>query len=192
MISLPGIPKCISASASGHRPGSVNKGLGVWTQARALASRRLGAAYHPETPIEGWAPPGRCGVLTHAADLMLCAGAHFPYPGSTPAPGRCGVAYRPYPVDGHPLVGFAADGLYVCVTHSGMTLGPHLGRLVAGEVSVYVCVTHSGMTLGPHLGRLVAGEVSVYVCVTHSRMSLCSRLGRCERCRFGFGAVIGS
>lgn len=42
----------------------------------------------------------------------------------------------PWPADGHPIVGCSAAcaGLYVCVTHSGMTLAPLLGRLVAEEV----------------------------------------------------------
>lgn len=45
------------------------------------------------------------------------------------------VGHRPYPKDGHPVVGFATEGLYVCTSHSGMTLAPYLTQLAAGEIS---------------------------------------------------------
>ena len=41
---------------------------------------------------------------------------------------------RPLPLDGFPLVGWLTDGCYVAVTHSGITLGPHLARLAAAEI----------------------------------------------------------
>ncbi|MGI5321372.1 NAD(P)/FAD-dependent oxidoreductase [Actinomadura nitritigenes] len=41
---------------------------------------------------------------------------------------------RPLPVDGYPLVGPQLPGLYTVVTHSGITLAPHLAELVAQEV----------------------------------------------------------
>ena len=44
------------------------------------------------------------------------------------------VGTRPMPVDGLPIVGPAVAGLYVVVTHSGMTLGPLLGELAAAEL----------------------------------------------------------
>jgi glycine/D-amino acid oxidase-like deaminating enzyme len=46
------------------------------------------------------------------------------------------VGVRPMPPDGHPIVGPlpGVEGFYVVVTHSGVTLGPLLGRLVADEV----------------------------------------------------------
>lgn len=48
---------------------------------------------------------------------------------------RLGV--RALPADGLPVVGWAPGlaGLYLAVTHSGMTLAPLLGRLVAAEVA---------------------------------------------------------
>ncbi len=44
---------------------------------------------------------------------------------------------RPMPDDGHPLVGPVAglEGAYVAVTHSGVSLAPLLGRLVAREIA---------------------------------------------------------
>ena len=46
------------------------------------------------------------------------------------------VAKYPYPADAHPIVGWlpGQDNVYVAVTHSGATLGPLLGRLVAEEI----------------------------------------------------------
>jgi glycine/D-amino acid oxidase-like deaminating enzyme len=46
------------------------------------------------------------------------------------------VGMRPMPVDGHPLIGPlpAARGAYLAVMHSGVTLAPGAGRLVAKEL----------------------------------------------------------
>lgn len=43
---------------------------------------------------------------------------------------------RPMPVDGYPAVGRArgVDGLYIASMHSGITLAPIIGQLVAGEL----------------------------------------------------------
>jgi glycine/D-amino acid oxidase-like deaminating enzyme len=45
------------------------------------------------------------------------------------------VGQRAYPADGHTVAGHAGAGrLYVLATHSGITLGPLLGRLAAAEL----------------------------------------------------------
>ncbi|HEX2526889.1 MAG TPA: FAD-binding oxidoreductase [Geminicoccus sp.] len=46
------------------------------------------------------------------------------------------IGYRPMPSDGFPIVGRARghDGLYVAVTHSGITLAPAIGMFVAEEI----------------------------------------------------------
>ena len=44
------------------------------------------------------------------------------------------IGIRSLPEDRLPIVGPARDGLYVVATHSGMTLAPALGELVAGEI----------------------------------------------------------
>jgi glycine/D-amino acid oxidase-like deaminating enzyme len=46
------------------------------------------------------------------------------------------VGYRPIPEDGLPLVGRIGSivGLYIVVTHSGITLAPAIGRLVTQEI----------------------------------------------------------
>lgn len=41
---------------------------------------------------------------------------------------------RPMPSDGYPLIGWLQPGLYIAVTHSGMTLAPYLARLITGEI----------------------------------------------------------
>ncbi len=47
------------------------------------------------------------------------------------------VCIRPMPVDGQSIVGRlpGAPGLYVAVTHSGVTLAAHLSRLIAAELT---------------------------------------------------------
>jgi glycine/D-amino acid oxidase-like deaminating enzyme len=42
---------------------------------------------------------------------------------------------RPLPADGYPLIGFQRPGLYTAVTHSGITLAPHLAALIAQELA---------------------------------------------------------
>jgi glycine/D-amino acid oxidase-like deaminating enzyme len=46
------------------------------------------------------------------------------------------VGMRPMPTDGHPVIGPlpTVRGAYVAVMHSGVTLAPVAGRLVAEEV----------------------------------------------------------
>lgn len=43
-------------------------------------------------------------------------------------------ANRPIPCDGLPAIGFSDHGLYVAVSHSGITLGPLIGELAAYEI----------------------------------------------------------
>ena len=49
---------------------------------------------------------------------------------------RIMMGKRPVPLDGFPVVGVPNDvsGIYVAAMHSGITLAPLIGRLVAGEV----------------------------------------------------------
>ncbi|WP_329154069.1 FAD-dependent oxidoreductase [Streptomyces sp. NBC_01456] len=46
------------------------------------------------------------------------------------------VAHRPIPADGFPSVGAvpSVPGYYEAVSHSGITLGPVIGRLLASEI----------------------------------------------------------
>jgi glycine/D-amino acid oxidase-like deaminating enzyme len=47
------------------------------------------------------------------------------------------LGWRPLPADGFSAVGSLAglDGYYLVFTHSGVTLGPYLGTLVADEIA---------------------------------------------------------
>jgi D-hydroxyproline dehydrogenase subunit beta len=47
------------------------------------------------------------------------------------------VCVRPMPADGQPIVGWlpGSSGLYVAVTHSGVTLGAYLAQLIATELA---------------------------------------------------------
>ena len=47
------------------------------------------------------------------------------------------VCVRPMPADGQSIVGWlpGVPGVYVAVTHSGVTLGAYLGELIAAEVA---------------------------------------------------------
>jgi glycine/D-amino acid oxidase-like deaminating enzyme len=76
----------------------------------------------PDVSLEG------CRVMLEAATDLFPALA-----GRTVAEARIGE--RPIAKDGLPAVGkIGAEGHYVVVTHSGITLGPILGRLVASEI----------------------------------------------------------
>ena len=46
------------------------------------------------------------------------------------------LGFRPLPKDSHPIVGFPAGhpDIYITVMHSGITLGPLIGRLAATEI----------------------------------------------------------
>ena len=86
-----------------------------------------------ERTVEPDAPPGIDSPL--AAELLRRAGLllrHFD--GAHLESLRVGV--RPLPVDGRSVVGWApgVEGLYVVVTHSGITLAPVVGELAAKEV----------------------------------------------------------
>ncbi len=47
------------------------------------------------------------------------------------------IGWRPLPLDGHPVLGFSdsASNVYIAVTHSGVTLAPILGKLIAQELN---------------------------------------------------------
>ena len=68
------------------------------------------------------------GVL-HAMQDLLCGGASL-------AVDYHIVAHRPIPEDGFPIVGRSAaiEGLYLAVTHSGITLAPLIGRYLTDEI----------------------------------------------------------
>jgi glycine/D-amino acid oxidase-like deaminating enzyme len=74
--------------------------------------------------------------LQHARALLAQAARFFPVLAGA-AVDRWWLAYRAMPVDRLPIVGPLPwlEGLYLAVSHSGVTLAPVLGRLVAREVA---------------------------------------------------------
>jgi len=62
--------------------------------------------------------------------------------GNAPLTYKREVGSKPMPKDGFPIVGYVEPGLYAAVTHSGMTLSPLIGQLVAAEVKeqVSLCI----------------------------------------------------
>ncbi len=72
----------------------------------------------------------------HAHELLAQAARFFPALGGVPVRRRI-LAWRAMPADRLPIVGPVPwlDTLYVAVTHSGVTVAPALGRLVAREIA---------------------------------------------------------
>jgi glycine/D-amino acid oxidase-like deaminating enzyme len=72
----------------------------------------------------------------HAHGLLAQAARFFPALRGVPARRRI-LAWRAMPADRLPIVGPVPwlDELYVAVTHSGVTVAPALGRLVAQEIA---------------------------------------------------------
>jgi glycine/D-amino acid oxidase-like deaminating enzyme len=72
---------------------------------------------------------------THADELLTRAAHYLPAlrgVAAQPVP----VGYRPMPLDGLPVLGFAAavPNLYIALMHSGVTLAPLVGALVPLEI----------------------------------------------------------
>jgi glycine/D-amino acid oxidase-like deaminating enzyme len=74
--------------------------------------------------------------LDHARVLLAQAARFFPVLAGVPVE-RWWLAWRAMPADRLPIVGPLPwlGSLYLAVSHSGVTLAPVLGRLVAGEVA---------------------------------------------------------
>ena len=71
----------------------------------------------------------------HADELLARAAEYIPAlkgAAAIPVP----VGYRPMPVDGFPVVGFAAKApnVYLALTHSGVTLAPLIAQLTTMEI----------------------------------------------------------
>ena len=91
----------------------------------------------------------------HADDLLARALRYLPgLAGARAVP--VPVGWRPMPLDGYPVMGFASEApnLYVALTHSGVTLAPALSQLAAQEIC-------DGMpadaVLGPYRPQRFAG-----------------------------------
>ena len=91
----------------------------------------------------------------HADDLLARARCYLPgLAGAQAAP--VPVGWRPMPLDGYPVMGFAteAPNMYVALTHSGVTLAPALSQLAAQEICDR---TPAEEVLGPYRPQRFAG-----------------------------------
>ena len=72
---------------------------------------------------------------SHADDLLSRAACYLPALAAAAAI-SVPVGWRPMPLDGYPVLGFAdeAPNLYIALTHSGVTLAPALSQLAAQEI----------------------------------------------------------
>ena len=101
----------------------------------------------------------------HADDLLARACRYLPglnNAEAVPVP----VGWRPMPLDGYPVMGFASEAtnLYVALTHSGVTLAPALTQLAAQEICDG---TPADAVLGPYrpqrFADLTAEEVAAAI-----------------------------
>ena len=104
----------------------------------------------------------------HADDLLVRARRYLPGIGdaqAVPVP----VGWRPMPLDGYPVMGFApqAPNLYVALTHSGVTLAPALSQLAAQEICDGA---PADAVLGPYRPQRFAGLTPEQMAaITHPR-----------------------
>jgi glycine/D-amino acid oxidase-like deaminating enzyme len=79
-------------------------------------------------------------LLVGATALMHRASDYLPgFPALELAPSaHARIGVRPMPEDGLPIVGPLAEAptVYIAATHSGITLGPYLGDLIAREIAL--------------------------------------------------------
>jgi glycine/D-amino acid oxidase-like deaminating enzyme len=114
-------------------PGRVIYAPGVHFRADVSGGLLLGADDVDEHTTEA-TPPG--APPPFAEPLLQRLRRHFPAARSASlAEVRVGV--RPMPADGHTIAGLVPGlgNIWVLVTHSGITLGPLLGRLIAQEIA---------------------------------------------------------
>ena len=91
----------------------------------------------------------------HADDLLSRACRYLPgLSGAQAVP--VPVGWRPMPLDGYPVMGFASEApnLYVALTHSGVTLAPALSQLAAQEICDGI---QAEAVLGPYRPQRFAG-----------------------------------
>ncbi|GLY43219.1 D-amino-acid oxidase [Amycolatopsis sp. NBRC 101858] len=118
-VRAPGIAlRCVV-----HSPGlNLRPAAGGHTVVQALD---LNAGVDPADP------PSPDGPI--AREIARRLSAVLPEP--APAPDiDLRVGFRSLPADGHTIAGFGSPRVYCLVSHSGVTLGPLLGRLAATEL----------------------------------------------------------
>ncbi|WP_165874418.1 NAD(P)/FAD-dependent oxidoreductase [Rubrobacter taiwanensis] len=135
----------VAGMAGSPLPLAPRRGLLVRLEVRGAPLRRV--LHAPEVNLR---PDGAGYLIAHhesvdrrlggkderrlAVELLERARGILPVPEARVSGVRVGT--RPVPADGYPSVGAAPGipGYYEAVTHSGVTLGPLLGRLLACEI----------------------------------------------------------
>jgi glycine/D-amino acid oxidase-like deaminating enzyme len=140
----------IDLALTATTPGSGTRGLTVTID--GITPRPDRVIHAPELNLR---PEGDSRLLLEANDIdvqvditsgndhlddraqELLTRARMLIPGATSARTvEASLCVRPLPLDGHPLIGPVSDkhGLYIAVTHSGITLAPTLARHVTLEL----------------------------------------------------------
>lgn len=101
--------------------------VGPGLELRQLADGRLLGSGHYAGSDPGTDPQQTAEALLDVIRAGVKGGEALRLGGYT-------IGHRPVPRDGLPIVGPAAPGLHVAVTHSGVTLAPVIGRFVAEEL----------------------------------------------------------
>ncbi|MEV4934152.1 FAD-binding oxidoreductase [Sphingobium sp. LMA1-1-1.1] len=72
----------------------------------------------------------------HHGEMLIARTAEYMPAIAEAKPTKILLGFRPYPLDNRPIIGPVpgAGGVYVVVTHSGITLAPILGRYAAQEI----------------------------------------------------------
>lgn len=123
LVFTPPIPTCLRRVVRAPRCHMRPDGAGRLVLQMDDTDQAVGADTAPTPDL----PP--------AQDLVRRAAGVLPgIDGAAPEAVRIGI--RPIPSDGFSAVGPVSglDGFYLVVTHSGVTLGPFLGRAVADEI----------------------------------------------------------
>ena len=74
-------------------------------------------------------------ALQHANRIIAIAAQYLPEIKNVEVE-DVSIGWRPLPIDGHPVLGFSeqVENVYIATMHSGVTLAPIIGKLVAKEV----------------------------------------------------------
>ena len=80
--------------------------------------------------------PARVLAQEHAARMIAIAERFLPGIGAAKLQDAY-IGWRPLPLDGHPVLGASAarPDVYLAVMHSGVSLAPIVGQLVAHELT---------------------------------------------------------
>ena len=144
----------LAEMAGVHVPQEDSPGVVVSTEPLPPVLRNVAALYAPPVGAGGQEVhirQGNDGVVLmgegsqeslarddspeHAAEILARASTYLPeLKSATPVP--VPVGYRPMPIDGMPVLGFApaVSNMYIALMHSGITLAPLVGELATMEI----------------------------------------------------------